>query len=155
MEHRPFRLLLWSEEPMQAPYVETVLEVEAPGSFQVHCCDALAMVGGSCDVVVLVVASQDALEQGLSLVREASEAPIIVVAPWSPTPPVADVHRAMRLGAEDVLGLAELSPRRLVGTLLKAIERRHRAFGAGPNQGMPGPFQALRMPSGGVLAASA
>jgi hypothetical protein len=126
MARTPTRVLLLSAEPCQASYVETVLEMEAPGRFRVCRGDGDAPIEEGCDVCILALdagAPVDATALRL-LPLDPAAVPTIAVAPWMPD--VADVHALMRHGADDVLGLAELSPRRLVSAIVKALERQAR-----------------------------
>jgi hypothetical protein len=130
MTRNPVRILLWTEEACQAAYLETVLEMEAPGLAKVVRCDDFPLPGqmalGRCDLVLLAVAAttHTGPDAAWDLPLDPAGAPVIVVSPWLPG--FAEVHQLMRLGAEDVLGLAELSPRRLVAAIVKAVERRTR-----------------------------
>ncbi|MEA3143440.1 MAG: hypothetical protein QOG31_764 [Thermoplasmata archaeon] len=128
MTGSPVRILLWTEEACQAAYLETVLEMEAPGLAEVTRCEAVPLPAdqAACDLVLLAVAGDAPTgpEAAWSLPIDPLGAPVIVVSPWLPG--FTEVHQLMRLGAEDVLGLAELSPRRLVAAIVKAVERHAR-----------------------------
>ncbi|HEX2066534.1 MAG TPA: hypothetical protein VHI93_06960 [Candidatus Thermoplasmatota archaeon] len=144
MTRTPIRIVVWAEEPCQAAYLETVLEMEAPGLVDVAACSQAAAlprraVETGCDLVLLAVAGDAdvAPEAAWDLPLERLGAPAIVVLPWLPA--FAQVHQLMRLGAEDVLGLAELSPRRLVAAIVKAVERRSRRGAV--HQRLPPPAQ--------------
>jgi hypothetical protein len=127
MTRSPVRLLLWAEEPCQAAYLEAVLEMEAPGLASVTPCGDIATLSQEaqrgCDIILIAVAG-DARVEDAAWDLPTLGSPVIVVAPWLPD--FKQVHHLMRLGAEDVLGLAELSPRRLVAAVVKAVERRSR-----------------------------
>jgi hypothetical protein len=131
MTRDPTRVLLFAQEPCQATYLEAVLEIEAPGMFQVCRCGngippppatdsrgydlfILAIDGGTC--------VGDDVQPGFPL--DPTSIPTIVVSPWIPDS--NETRRLMRSGAEDVLGLGELNPRRLVAAITKAMERRAR-----------------------------
>lgn len=130
MTRLPTRILLLSAEPCQSDYVETVLAMEAPSWFEVRRGEAGPCPGESVDlcIVALDAGSPVAADALLALPVDPARVPTIAVSPWMPG--VAEVRQLMRDGAEDVLGLAELSPRRLVAAIVKALARQARPAAA-------------------------
>ncbi|MCA1810740.1 MAG: hypothetical protein LC623_01865 [Halobacteriales archaeon] len=128
MTRLPTRILLLSAEPCQSDYVETVLAME-PHGFQVRRGED-TWDGGDVDlcIVALDAGAPVAPDALLSLPVNPARVPTIAVSPWMPE--VAEVHQLMREGAEDVLGLAELSPRRLLSAIVKALARQARPAAA-------------------------
>lgn len=118
------RILLLSAEPCQSDYVEAVLAMEAPGWFDVQR-GGDGIAGTDLCIVALDAGAPVAPDALLALPIDPARVPTIAVSPWMPQ--VAEVRQLMREGAEDVLGLAELSPRRLVAAIVKALARQGRS----------------------------
>jgi hypothetical protein len=118
MDRAPVRLLLCAADPALAALVEAILEVQAEGLVRILRQDGQEDGPTLVDVVLLLDGDALAsLQQGPAGLGP----PVIVVELASPA--LDDVHRLMGLGADDVLGLAELGPRRLLAAIVKAADR--------------------------------
>ena len=122
---RGIEVLVLAQESCQMAYLETVLQLEAPGTFRVTTGSPSARKLAA-DLVILEVDAEDPGSEALvtRVLARAGATPVIVVSRWSPG--LAHVNQLMRAGADDVLVLAELTSHRLAEAVLKAIERRAR-----------------------------
>lgn len=123
---RQIQVLVVAQDPAQLAYLETVLQLEAPGHFKVSTRTGVEGTAGGHDLVLLEVdATLPAARRTVATVLQgAGSVPVVVVSRWSPG--LDGMHRLMRAGAEDVLVLAELTAQRLAAAVLKAIDRRAR-----------------------------
>lgn len=119
----PLDILVWTDEPFHASYLARVLDLEAPGLFQVrHVGRGEAASVAGADLVLVQGASEGARITFADRIAAARGAPVILVSRG--TMDLLALDRLMHEGADDVLDLGELSARGLAAAVLKAVRRR-------------------------------
>lgn len=131
---QPLDILVLTDEPFQASYLASVLDLEAPGLFRVrHVARAGSPSSAGADLVIV----QGGPSMGESPVKgpfaaglsTPHDAPVIFVSRG--VMDLTFLDRLMHEGIDDVLDLGELSARGLAAAVLKAVRRRSRAVPLG------------------------
>lgn len=124
----PLDILVLTDEPFQASYLASVLDLEAPGLFHVrHVGRGGPAFPTRADLVIVQGGPMEA-DGRVPLadrIAAACGAPVIFVSRGGMDLPILD--RLMHEGADDVLDLGELSARGLAAAVLKAVRRRSRS----------------------------
>ncbi|MHB1261766.1 MAG: hypothetical protein ACYC2H_08625 [Thermoplasmatota archaeon] len=125
----PLDILVLTDEPFQASYLASVLDLEAPGLFHVrHVGRGGPSLPSRADLVIVQggFAPGDGRDHLAGRISSTCGAPVIFVSRGRMDLPFLD--RLMHEGADDVLDLGELSARGLAAAVLKAVRRRSRGI---------------------------
>lgn len=124
----PIDIVVLTDEPFQASYLASILEMEMPGLFRVRHLSRQEAGGYGHADLVLMQGDVGSTLRWPNLASTAKRAPVIVVARGAMD--LSALDRLIHAGADDVLDIAQLNPRALAAAVLKTVRRSARNLAA-------------------------